>query len=506
MFNTLLFLYLPLILATLLWNVIACWLVFRRRRQFSWRVRYFHYFVLLLMLPAMVCDVAGMTPDGAVLLWGAWIYPLLFFIAAAGNLGLVWKDGLRWWLIPVPLFNLWLGSIYSARYFAYLGVPLPAGLEGLLVAYAMAQSFTSHFLYVFFPIANLLPVLLLPGAAESGRPRSLNGLPAIISLLLLGLNLALIPRGYEIAASWQSPMRAEAGMEERAGFCGGVVLRIPETSFPSQTQLTSELARVDELGARAVNLFVHDNLMTDEVSADALEQFLEEIRQREIRVILTADFPEVWFASPPADREEIFDRMRPFHRFLVTRYRPELLVPFIEPYGAFVAVTGASYSAQEWESMLAEAVEGVRDVDSGVRCAVYLGQSDADLELYKRVCLPDSPVDAVGFSFYAVYETRGEVEERLARARGWISQYGQGRDHWVFEFGQSPLTMGGERAQSVYIEDVILWAASVSEMEGACVFALGDYAEKMGLVNSVGRKRPAYQACRRLFLAADRGE
>ncbi len=82
-----------------------------------------------------------------------------------------------------------------------------------------------------------------------------------------------------------------------------------------------------------------------------------------------------------------------------------------------------------------------------------------------------------------------------------MKEHGRGREHWVFEFGQSPLTMGGERAQSGYIQLVTRWAARLPDMKGACVFALGDYGEKTGLLNSVGRKRQADMEYRRTISA-----
>ena len=146
------------------------------------------------------------------------------------------------------------------------------------------------------------------------------------------------------------------------------------------------------------------------------------------------------------------------------------------------------------------AIEDIHNTDPNVRCAVYLGHTENDLALYQRLCQPDSPVDVLGFSFYALFQTAEEMGEVLSNVQGWIEQYGGGREHWVFEFGQSPLTMGGERGQSCFIQRVTAWAKSQSEMRGVCVFALGDRGEKMGLLNSLGRKRPAYHDYRKIFL------
>lgn len=499
MFNTLLFFYLPLMLGLVLWNSVACLLVFRNRRLDLRRFRYPHYLVWLLMLPGMICDVGGMSPEAATLLRFAWLYPAVFFFAAVTNVSLLWRDGFRWWLVPVPLFNLWLGLVYLTRYLAYLGLPLGIPLDAVQAAYAMAQSRSVNFLYIFFPIANLLPILLLPTRPAQSLTRRLNVVPAVICLLLLGLNLVMLPRAYQIASSWQRAQPMTAQLKGRSDFRGGVVVRVQSDPFPTPQHFQVELDRIDDLRARVVNLFLHDTLMTNDIHAATLERFLDDLRRRDVTIILTADFPESWFANPPSGREEILAGMRSFHQFLATRYHPDILVPFIEPYGAFVVATRTTYSAQAWEEILRTAVEGVHETEPDVRCAVYLGHSEDDRALYERVCRPGSPVDVVGFSFYALFQTLEQMESELSKVQGWVDRYGQGREHWVFEFGQSPLTMGGERAQSHFIQKVTGWAASQPDFRGVCVFALGDYAEKTGLLNSTGRKRPAFHAYQRML-------
>jgi hypothetical protein len=191
--------------------------------------------------------------------------------------------------------------------------------------------------------------------------------------------------------------------------------------------------------------------------------------------------------------------MRPFQQFLAARYKPDILVPFIEPYGAFVALSRSMYPPGQWDELLATAIRPIHKAAPGVRCAVYLGTTDNDEALYGRICREGSPVDVVGFSFYAVFHTRDEMEKALAKVEGWIRQSGRGKPHWVFEFGQSPLTMGGELAQIHYIQTVTVWAMRQPAMRGVCVFALGDYAEKMGLLSSTGRKRRAYHDYQRRF-------
>jgi hypothetical protein len=241
MFTTVLLFYAPVMLGSLLWNGLACLLVFRRRRLDPRRFRYLYYLVLLLMLPGLICDVGGMSPDAAIMLRAAWLYPGVFFLAALASIALLRRDGFRWWLVPVPLLNLWLAVIYLTRYLGYLGIPPGLAFEGMQVAYAIVQSLSVIFLYIFFPILNLWPVLLLPASPVRNRVRRLNLLPAVLCLLFLGVNVILLPRGYQIAASWHRPLAPESQPQGRSDFRGGVVLRVKSDPFPTEDHFQRQL-------------------------------------------------------------------------------------------------------------------------------------------------------------------------------------------------------------------------------------------------------------------------
>ncbi len=452
------------------------------------------------MVPGLVCDVGGMFPRTSMLLWGAWIYPTAFLLASLAGWMSLRRDGWRWWLIPIPLLNLWLAVVYATLLLAYLGIPLGQGSDALHVAYAMVQCFTVNFLYIFFPILNLWPILLLPESPRRKWLARLNVVPALVCLLLLGLNIVLLPRGWQIAASWRQDVAAGLKMPQSRDFRAGVVLRIATDPFPTDEEFQTELAQLRDLGAEAVNLFVHDDLMQDDQHAASLERFLERLRSSGVTIILTADYPQSWAIHPPTSPEEVLAQMQAFQQFLAVRYKPDVLVPFIEPYGAFVVLSRQTYSAQQWEDLLARAIRPIHAAAPEVQCAVYLGSTANDAALYRRVCQANSPVDVLGFSFYAIFQTRGEMEEVLAKVAEWIRQAGSDKPHWVFEFGQSPLTMGGELAQSGYIQTVTRWALRQPVMHGVCVFALGDYVEKTGLITSTGRRRPAWYDYRREFI------
>jgi hypothetical protein len=316
---------------------------------------------------------------------------------------------------------------------------------------------------------------------------------------LFALNVGVLPFGYRVAASWRQPV---ASPQPRRDFRAGAVVRVLEDYFATPQRSEADLARIEDLGVRAVNIFVHDDLMHDSLRADAFGRFLDRLRRRGVWIILTADYPQSWATTPPADPNEVLATMLPFQQFLAARYKPDILVPFIEPYGAFIVLGRATYPASQWEELLAAASKAVHGAAPGVRTAVYLGSLDNDEALYRRVCRPNSPVDVVGFSIYSMFQTRSQIEATVSKLEGWIRESGKGREHWIFEFGQSPMTMGGETSQSHFVQLITAWAMRQPELRGVCVFSLGDYAERLGLVNSTGRKRRAYHDYQRLTAPA----
>ena len=175
------------------------------------------------------------------------MYPTAFLLATLANLGSLRRDGFRWWLVPVPSLNLLLGLIYLTRYLGYLGLPLRLPLDALQVSHAMVQSYTAHSLYIFFPIFNIWPVLLLPVSPTRKWVRGFNALPAAVCFLLLALNVVLMPRGCQIAASWRRPLPAAAQPQMRSDFRAGVVLRVQPDPFPTGRYTSGSAARVHRL-------------------------------------------------------------------------------------------------------------------------------------------------------------------------------------------------------------------------------------------------------------------
>ncbi len=484
--------YLSAMIGVLVWNITACIIVRRSKDRYPRWGRWCCYIATVLMLPGLVCDVDGMTPNPPSTTFGAWLYPLSFVMAAGAAVAFRSTSGPRRWFIPILAFNLLMAWVYSARLLLYHGVPLGLALEGQQVAYAMVQSVMTIFLYVFFPILNWWPVLPWPVPSSQSRWRVLRVLPSIAAALIVSANIVMTPFGIRIANSWRNPLPV-ASATIPSTFRPGLVLRVSAEPGAWEKRAPVQLAAIRELRPRAVNLFVHDDLMRNQVKAKALERFINEIKATGASIILTADYPSDWPLRPPKTREQILRVMLPYQRFLARRYEPEYLVPFIEPYGAFVAVTGRTLPASEWMALLRASATAVHSESPKVRCAVYLGQAETDRLLYTQVCMKGSPVDVVGFSFYAVYQTREEMAPRLRSVARWIRDYGRGREHWVFEYGQSPVTMGGERSQRNYLEYVMRWAADQPNMRGACVFSLDDEAEKLGLMTAQGRQREAYR-------------
>jgi hypothetical protein len=171
--------YAPVMVGAIAWAVAACVLVFRRRRCHAWPWRYAHYLTLGLMLPAFVADVGRMDPDAAFMAWIAWLYPVAFILSAVANIRWFLLGRGRWWQTSIPALNTLLAVTYLTRYAAYLGLPVGVLFAGLHVSYAMAQSACTTFMYVFVPIFNWLPTLLVPVDRSRRAIRYVNVIPAV---------------------------------------------------------------------------------------------------------------------------------------------------------------------------------------------------------------------------------------------------------------------------------------------------------------------------------------
>ena len=476
--------YLWLLAGTLAWNLASTGLLLRRREA-PRSAKRLYLVALPTMLLGLVADIGGMDPRTPEFLAIGWLYPLSFFLATAGIYALFRGTQKR---LPLALttFNGLLGIVYLTRYLTYLYGELGLPIDALLVSHAMVQSLAIFFLYIFFPILNPLPILWLPLSAKRGWQRTLHAVPSFLCGLYVLLLLLLYPRGYQIAQSWRL---APETPTRRPALQAGVVIRVRGNESTEDLQRDAEALRA--LGVKAVNLFVAPELMGNEEAERALDAFIGRLRKEGFTIVLTADYPGAWISRPPNSREEVLRTMLPFHEFLAKRYQPDILVPFIEPYGAFVVVTRMTLPADEWMAMLEEVARALRSEAPEVKIAVYFMQTERDRALYERVTQAHSPVQVTGFSLYAVFQTRHEMEQKLRRMEDWMKKYGHQKEHWIFETGQSPLTMGGERAQRGFLKWVSEWA-NRQQIRGIFVFGLMDYAEKVGLLSARGRPRLAF--------------
>jgi hypothetical protein len=216
-------------------------------------------------------------------------------------------------------------------------------------------------------------------------PRILNSLAFVFSILLLALLLGLLPHGVSIVRQWRQ--RASVVVEPRPGFRHGVVVRIRQDPFPDDAALALEHASIRELGAQAVNLFVPPTLMSGPVEAvEAVGRFTRALRDEGRTVIVTADYPSAaWIRNRPRTVEAVQAAMAPYHRFLLEHVTCDLFVPYIEPYGAFVALTGQRLETAQWIQLLTEATAEAHLLRPGVRTAVYVGQDELDEALYREL-------------------------------------------------------------------------------------------------------------------------
>lgn len=185
--------------------------------------------------------------------------------------------------------------------------------------------------------------------------------------------------------------------------------------------------------------------------------------------------------------------MLPWCSLVARKFRPDYIVPIIEPYGAAILALGRIIPPAEWHEMLTWLCRAIKQEAPDTRCCVYFTPSEDNAALY-QLCAATGVPEVLGFSFYSMGEQPREIVSRLERATRLVEQHGAGIEHWLFEFGHPPVTLGGEAAQASFTLLVLSHFAQNPAFGGACVFAMDDSAEKLGLMNSVGRRRQLFHA------------
>lgn len=451
-------------------------------------------FAALLVAPAVLVEVAGaggVGLDGRTVNGVAWVWPLTVALCAAQALYATLRRMVAPALgLPIVAYDLLLFAVAVTRYLGADGGTPPDWALTLGAAYASAVGIIVGPAALTSPYVLLIPLVApaFPAQWPFGRP--VRVLVALVALAWVGLIAASIPYAAEAVRSYDR-YATEPLQDRPAGdFSVGVRVLPPVNGAPAPAALRGDLALIDSTGAEAISIVV-DPDGAHMAALDSLARALDQLRRDSTILIVTLGYPRMASTrlrrSPQAyDSSRVADLER-----IARRLNPDYLLPADEPYGHGVQAMG-KLPVGYWEHYLEQAAIAAHRVNSHIKVAVSIAAFNApDSALYVWAASPDSPLDAVGFTFFPGFGGAATLDARLRKADRWIARVpAPAREQWVFAAGGFPVAHG-EESQERAVWGSIAWASAHSAVKGIIVAQGADYGALTGLRAANGRLRPA---------------
>jgi len=451
-------------------------------------------FAALLIVPAVVVEVAGaggVGLDGRTVNGVAWVWPLTVALCAAQALYATLRRMVAPALgVPIVAYDLLLFAIAVTRYLGADGGTPPDWAQTLGAAYASALGTLVGPASLSSPYVLLIPLVApaFPARWPFGRP--IRVLVALVALAWVALIAGSIPSAADAVRSYDR--YATESLEDRPSgdFSVGIRVLPPLNGAPEPAALRGDLALVDSTGAEAISIVV-DPDGAHIAALDSLARALDQLRRDSTILIVTLGYPRMAAArlrqSPRAyDSSRVADLER-----IARQLDPDYMLPADEPYGRGAQVMG-TLPVGYWEHYLEQAAVAAHRVNSHIKIAVAIAAFNAsDSALYAWAASPDSPLDAVGFTFFPGFAGATTLDARLRTADRWIARIpAPAREQWVFAAGGYPMAHG-EESQERAVWGALAWATAHSGVKGLIVAQSADYGALTGLRAANGRLRPA---------------
>lgn len=479
--------HLALTLVIIVWNVVLAGRI-AQLRQATRPFAAITGLAALLILPAFIVAMATTTViTGRAISAIDWLWPTIVLLFAVQSVYAVSRRLVNpLWGYPIAFFNVMLAIAGIARFVSAHGVDLPRPLLVLMAAQVDALALVTTDAAITSPFFLHVPLIAPAFPALTRFTAGLRLFMSIIAVSWFAVIIAEIPRADVALASYDS--HADDLLHERPnGFFLGLKLLPDVQGTPSAASVSTDVETARFAGVNAVNVVFAPGATV--VAVDSVAHVLDQMQRDSLIVIATIGYHGKLLPELKRGQLEMESRLTTIRRVL-TRLRPDVLVPAQDPYGVGARILGR-LSPREWQDYHTRVAAIVKEVRPRTRVAFAAAAFDTrDSVLYAWAAATGSPIDIVGFSFYPSRLGARSMDAAFRAADRWMRALPPRKPHWVWGAGGYPLAHG-ERSQDRAIWAALSWATAHGGIQGLVVTEASDYGQALGVRAPNGRYRRA---------------
>ena len=448
----------------------------------------------LLLIPAVIVAVATTTViTGRAIATIDWIWPCVILLFAIQSVYAVARRLVNpLWGYPIAFYNVLLLAAGGARFFAAHGFDVPRPLLVLMAAQVDALALVTTEAALTSPFFLHVPMVSPAFPALRRLTASFRLAMAVVALAWFGVIIAEVPRADIALNSYDS--HADDRLRERpTGFSVGLKMFPDVESPPSASSVASDIETADSLRVNVVSVVFAPG--ASQLAIDSVAHALASMQRDSLMIIASIGyhgklFPELSKGALDAD-----ERIATIRRVL-TRLRPDVILPAQDPYGIGARILGRLPVAA-WQDYFTRAAAVVREVRPRTRVALSASAFDSrDSTLFAWAAAADSPINIVGFSFRPTRLGARTIDASFRAADRWMRAIPPSKPYWVFSAGGYPLAHG-ERSQDQAVWATLAWATAHGQVRGLVVNEASDYGQAMGVRAPNGRFRSVASTVRR---------
>lgn len=478
--------HLILTLVIVVWNIVLAGRI-AQLRQASRPFAAVTALAGLLMLPAFIAAIATTTViTGRAIASIDWIWPATIVLFTTQAIYAVARRLVNpLWGYPIVIYDVLLSIASVSRYLVAHGVELPHPLLVVMAAQIDALALTTTDAALTSPFFLHVPLIAPAFPALRRVTAGFRFAMASVAFIWFGVIVAELPRANQALRSYAS--HAEDRLTERPGFSVGVKLFPDVAGTPSGASVKADLDLASAVQVNAVSVTVVPGASA--LAIDSIARSIDVLQRDSMRIIVTLGYRGKMLPELGRSPLEVEERLRTL-RLVVSRLRPDIVLPAQDPYGVGARVLGR-LSLNVWQDYFQRAAAVVKEVRPRTRVGLSASAFDAaDSTLYAWAAGSGSPVEVLGFSFYPNRLGARNVDASFRAADRWMVANPSSKVHWVFGAGGLPLAHG-EQSQERVVQAVLAWATTHAKMRGVVITEAGDYGQSMGLRAPNGRYRRA---------------